>query len=235
LLVVIAFGQKIAPQVVNHPRLGSVNLHASLLPKYRGAAPINWAIIKGEPVSGTSVIRLAQKMDAGAILGQHQVEIGSLETAGQLHDRLAASGAELLTNVVKKLEEGTIKEREQDEKLATAAPKLNRDASQIEWDQFGQDIARKIRGMYPWPGCRVRVLRGEKEMDRMTLVTAAGKWQEQSDLGQTCVIQDDLTIAAIAGSSVVILEVQPEGKKPMTLAAYRNGHLWEPGMRVESL
>jgi methionyl-tRNA formyltransferase len=235
LLVVIAFGQKIAPQVVNHPRLGSVNLHASLLPKYRGAAPINWAIIKGEPVSGTSVIRLAQKMDAGAILGQHQVEIGSLETAGQLHDRLAASGAELLTNVVKKLEEGTIKEREQDEKLATAAPKLNRDASQIEWDQFGQDIARKIRGMYPWPGCRVRVLRGEKEMDRMTLVTAAGKWQEQSDLGQTGVIQDDLTIAAIAGSSVVILEVQPEGKKPMTLAAYRNGHLWEPGMRIESL
>src|SRR3954464_3059999 len=115
LLVVIAFGQKIAPQVVNHARLGSVNLHASLLPKYRGAAPINWAIINGERLTGASVIRLAQKMDAGAILGQQHLPIGRLETAGSYHDRLAEAGAKLLVRVVKELEEGTAVEREQDE------------------------------------------------------------------------------------------------------------------------
>src|SRR4051812_2578891 len=115
LLVVIAFGQKIAPHVVNHARLGSVNLHASLLPKYRGAAPINWAIINGEQVSGASVIRLAQKMDAGAVLGQQHLPIGRLETAGSYHDRLAEAGAKLLVRVVKELEEGTAVEREQDE------------------------------------------------------------------------------------------------------------------------
>src|SRR5215208_5322797 len=93
LLVVIAFGQKIAPHVVNHARLGSMNLHASLLPRYRGAAPINWSIVNGERVTGNSIIRLAQKMDAGAILGQSEVQIGELETAGELHDRLAVDGA----------------------------------------------------------------------------------------------------------------------------------------------
>src|SRR5438477_7849073 len=134
LLVVIAFGQKIAPQVVNHARLGSVNLHASLLPKYRGAAPINWAIICGEKRTGNSVIRLAQKMDAGAILGQSEVEIGELETAGELHDQLAPDGAELLVKVVGELERGMVGEREQDEKLATHAPKLNREAAKVDWD-----------------------------------------------------------------------------------------------------
>src|SRR3954469_19542920 len=93
LMGVIAFGQKIADSVVHHPRLGSVNLHASVLPKYRGAAPINWAIINGETAAGNSVIRLAQRMDAGAVLAQSHVPIGELETAGELHDRLAADGA----------------------------------------------------------------------------------------------------------------------------------------------
>src|SRR4051812_30281307 len=93
LMVVIAFGQKIAPQVVDHARLGSINLHASLLPKHRGAAPINWAIISGDTVTGNSVIRLAQKMDAGAILGQSEVEIGELETAGGAEDRRGGGGA----------------------------------------------------------------------------------------------------------------------------------------------
>ena len=92
LMIVIAFGQKIAPEMVNQPRLGSVNLHASLLPKFRGAAPINWAILNGEAVTGNSVIRLAEKMDAGAILAQSRISIGEIETAGELHDRLAIDG-----------------------------------------------------------------------------------------------------------------------------------------------
>jgi len=223
--------------------LGSVNLHASLLPKYRGAAPINWAIINGEQVSGASVIRLAQKMDAGAILGQQHLPIGRLETAGSYHDRLAESGAKLLLRVVKELEEVTALEREQDESQATAAPKLKRDDARIDWYNPGLEIANRIRGLSPWPGCRIRVLREDREFDRLTLVSAATVNQtppvqpfvEKIKTGQQFgVIQEDLTIGA-GDAHVEIIKVQPEGKKPMTLAAYRNGHPWEPGMRVESL
>jgi methionyl-tRNA formyltransferase len=224
LLVVIAFGQKIAPEVVNHARLGSVNLHASLLPKYRGAAPINWAIICGEERTGNSVIRLAQRMDGGAVLGQSEVSIGELETAGELHDRLAVDGAELLVRVVGELERGKAIERAQDEKLATPAPKLNREAARIDWKANAREIVRKIRGMYPWPGCRVRA---GKEF---TLVRA----RASDAAGEAGVIGTDGLVGAGNGS-VEIVEVQPEGKRPMSLVAYRNGHPWEPGMRVESL
>jgi len=224
LLVVIAFGQKVAPHIVNHARFRSVNLHASLLPKYRGAAPINWAIIRGERRTGNSVIRLAQKMDAGAILGQSEVEIGELETAGELHDRLGVDGAVLLVKVVGALERGIAVEREQDETMATQAPKLNREAARIDWNESGEVIASKIRGMYPWPGCRVKV---GKEL---TLVRARASDRE----GEAGVIGADGLVGA-GRESVEIVEVQPEGKRAMSLAAYRNGHPWEPGMRVESL
>src|SRR4051812_30100083 len=114
VMVVIAFGQKLADQVVNHPRLGSVNLHASRLPKYRGAAPINAAILAGETVAGNSIIRLAQKMDAGAVLAQSSIPIGELETAGELHDRLAQDGAPLMLSVLQSLTNGSAIETPQD-------------------------------------------------------------------------------------------------------------------------
>jgi methionyl-tRNA formyltransferase len=230
LLVVIAFGQKIAPQVVNHPRLGSVNLHASLLPKYRGAAPINWAIINGERRTGNSVIRLAQKMDAGAILGQSEVEIGEVETAGELHDRLAGDGADLLVRVVKELEDGKAVERAQDDGLATLAPKMKKEDARVRWEWRANDITRRIMGMYPWPGCRARLIRNGEEVGRVTLVRARAR----DGGGGDGVILEDGSVGAGVGS-VEIVEVQPEGKKAMSLAAYRNGHLWDPGMRVESL
>jgi len=215
---------------VNHARLGSVNLHASLLPKYRGAAPINWAIICGERNTGNSVIRLAQKMDAGAILGQSEVNIAELETAGELHDRLAVDGATLLVRVVGELESGVAIERQQDEKLATVAAKMKKEDARIRWEWEAQEIARRIMGMYPWPGCRGRLIRNGQEVGRVTFVRA----KAHEVRGGDGIILQDGSIGAGVGS-VQILEVQPEGKKPMTLAAYRNGHPWEPGMRVESL
>lgn len=230
LLVVIAFGQKIAPAVVNHGRLGSMNLHASLLPKYRGAAPINWAIACGERTTGNSVIRLAQKMDAGAILGQSEVEIRELETAGELHDRLAEDGAKLLVKVVGELERGVAVERPQDDRLATLAPKLKKEDARIRWEDDSKAVARKIHAMYPWPGCRARLIRNGEEAVRVTFVRA----RPLETSGRDGVISEDGSVGAGMGS-IEIVEVQPEGKKPMTLAAYRNGHPWESGMRVESL
>jgi methionyl-tRNA formyltransferase len=232
LLVVIAFGQKIPPHIVSAPRLGAVNLHASLLPKYRGAAPINWAILKGDSVTGNSVIRLAQKMDAGAILGQSSVKIGELETAGELHDRLAADGAELTLRVIEQLQAGVAQETVQDETAATSAPKLNRESGRLDFSRPAVQLARRIRGLYPWPGCRVRVIDAQgKECGRVTLARAraAGGGGAPGD------ILPSGLVGAGDATNLEIVELQPEGGRAMSLQAYRNGHAWEPGMRLESI
>jgi methionyl-tRNA formyltransferase len=227
LMIVIAFGQKIAPATVEHPRLGSVNLHASILPKYRGAAPINWAILRGEIVTGNSVIRLAERMDAGAVLAQTSLPIGEIETAGELHDRLSLDGAPLVLKVADELSRGVAKETAQDETNATQAPKLSREASKIDWKRPVQEIANQIRGMYPWPGCRVRLINlSGKESARVTLVRA----RPITANGEPGQIGDDGNVG-----SLEIVELQPEGKRPMPLASFRNGHRWEAGMRLESI
>jgi methionyl-tRNA formyltransferase len=231
LMIVIAFGQKIAPHIVNHPRLGSINLHASLLPKYRGAAPINWAIIQGEEVTGNSVIRLASRMDAGAILMQSRLEIGELATAGELHDRLSADGAHLIPRLIEALARGDAIEREQDESQATIAPKLSRQQSKLDFAGSAIELSRQIRGMYPWPGCRVRICDDSKrELDRVLLVRARALNAAGTEPGR---IDARRHIACGAGA-LEIIELQPEGKRPMPLSAYRNGHAWEPGLNVES-
>jgi methionyl-tRNA formyltransferase len=234
LLVVIAFGQKIAPHVVDHARLGSINLHASRLPRFRGAAPVNWAIIRGETRTGNSVIRLAQRMDAGGILAQSELQIGELETAGELHDRLAEDGANLVPRVAQSLLDGTAREAPQDDSQATLAPKLTREQSRIDWTRPASDIANQIRGMYPWPGCRVRLIDPSgSEVARATLIRARALEPSQAaPPGQV------ITAGALAASgdrAVEIVEIQPEGQRPMSLDAYRNGHRWEAGMRLESI
>jgi methionyl-tRNA formyltransferase len=230
LMIVIAFGQKISESVAHHARLGSVNLHASRLPKYRGAAPINWAIINGETETGNSIIRLAQRMDAGAVLGMSRLEIGELETAGELHERLAVDGAALMLGVVDELSRGVAVETAQDELQATKAAKLSREAAMIDWSMPADAIARRIRGMYPWPGCRVALMDGNKQSDRVTLMRA----RANSGDGVPAQILADGTIGCGQGA-VEVVEIVPEGKRAMTLDAYRNGHKWEAGMRVQSL
>jgi methionyl-tRNA formyltransferase len=260
LMVVIAFGQKIAPHVVDHPRLSSVNLHASILPKLRGAAPINWAILRGDTHAGNSIIRLAQKMDAGPVLAQSSFKIGHLETAGELHDRLAEDGGPLMLRVIEQLATGKARETPQDESQATVAPKLTRDHTKLDFARHAHDLGLQIRGLYPWPGCRVRLIdRDGKERDRLTLVRAqalpahpdhpgdpdaafaasldAGDAQLESFkkcTGLFGIVMGGLTIAT-GDAALELVEVQPEGKRPMPLSAYRNGHPFEAGMRLESL
>jgi methionyl-tRNA formyltransferase len=236
LMVVIAFGQKISPAAAAHGRLGSVNLHASRLPKYRGAAPINWAILSGESVTGNSIIRLATRMDAGAVLGQSSVEIGPVETAGELHDRLALDGAELMLRVVGDLEAGCAVETPQDESLATQAPKLTRKLAQIDWNFNAQQISTKIRGMFPWPGCRAALTDAAgTEIARLTLVRARAAEGEGPRWEAGEVMTDGLVCAAGGAEAVELLEIQPAGKRPMSLADYRRGHGWMAGMRLRSL
>ena len=231
VMVVIAFGQKIAPHVVDHPRLGSVNLHASILPKYRGAAPINWAIIRGETVTGNSVIRLAEKMDAGAVLGTSSLQIGETETAGELHDRLAQDGAPLVLRVLEQMATGTAVETPQDEAQATLAPKLSRESAKLDFTKPAMEIANQIRGMYPWPACRVRLLdAGGTEVAKLTLVWCLAMPGDVR--GEPGAIWSNGGIV-VGDGLLAVGELQPEGKRPMSLAAFRNGHRWEAGMRLE--
>jgi methionyl-tRNA formyltransferase len=233
LMVVIAFGQKIGPAAVIHPRLGSVNLHSSRLPRYRGAAPINWAILDGDSITGNSIIRLAEKMDAGAILAQSVVEIGESETAGDLHDRLSADGAPLMLELIRQLNGGTAIEVPQNHASATIAPKLSRQSAIIDWKKPARAIVRQINGLSPWPGCRVRLTDGATEAAKLTLVRAGPSVVEASRAAGT--IQPDGNIACGEQTCLAVLEVQPEGKRPMKLADFRNGKPWKAGMLVESI
>jgi methionyl-tRNA formyltransferase len=234
VLVVIAFGQKIAPRVVEHARLGGVNLHASLLPKYRGAAPINWAIIRGETVTGNSVIRLAQRMDAGAVLGQSELRIGEAETAGELHDRLSQDGAPLMLRVIEQLADGSAIEQVQDEARATIAPKLSRDASKLDFTRPARELSNQIRGLSPWPGCRVRLLAQDgADVARLTLVSCTATPADVSGSSPGTISPGG---GIVAGDGLLnMLLLQPEGTRPMTMKDFRNGHPWTAGMRVASI
>ena len=233
VMVVIAFGQKISPAMVSHPRLGSINLHASRLPRWRGAAPINWAIIAGDRITGNSVIRLAQKMDAGAILAQSQVAISDVETAGELHDRLSLDGVALVLQVLDALEGGSAVERTQDESFATLAPKLSRDEARLDFTRPADEVARRIRGLYPWPGCRVSLRDAEgTEISRLRLVRARPA-SDDSDRWEPGEITA-LGTVHVGSGTVEILECQPDGGRAMPLEDYRRGHRWQPGMRLVS-
>ena len=234
-LVVIAFGQKISPAVTAHPRYGAVNLHASLLPAYRGAAPIHAALVNGETAVGNSVIRLADKMDAGAILGQSELAVNPAETTGELHDRLAADGPELVLKVLQDLAAGTAVEREQAHEQATLAKKLTREDAAIDFAQAATAVAAQVNGLSPWPGVQVRVLDADgNEADRLMLLRgrpAAG--DAAADSGTPGTVDADGLIATGDGR-LELLDVKPQGKRAMTLREYRNGKRWEPGLRLVS-
>jgi methionyl-tRNA formyltransferase len=234
LMVVIAFGQKIAPPIVDHPRLGSINLHASRLPKYRGAAPINWAILKGENITGNSIIRLAQKMDAGAILAQSSVAIGELETAGELHDRLAQDGVHLMLQTIDQLASMSVLEMQQDDSQATLAPKLTRESARLDFSRPAIELARQIRGLYPWPGCRVKLCDVEgTNLSQMRLVRARPiadndlRWHPGEITSQGLIQTGD--------GMLELLECQPDGGKPMPIDAYKRGHRWQAGLRLHPI
>ena len=231
VMVVIAFGQKVADSIIHHPRRGSINLHASLLPKYRGAAPINWAIIHGEPTAGNSIIRLAQKMDAGAVLGQSELPIGETETAGELHDRLAEDGVRLVLKVLDELVNGTATETPQDPANVTVAPKLSRAAAKLDFTQTAIDVARRIRGLHPWPGCRVKMCDAAGgELAKFRLVrarpgpTEGDRWEPGEIMG------DGMVQTGVGG--LEIIDLQPDGRNVMSLQDYRRGHRWPPGARL---
>jgi len=228
LIVVIAFGQKIGNDLINLPPKGAVNVHASLLPKYRGAAPINWAIINGETETGISIIKLVEKMDAGQILAQSKTDINPNETAGQLHDRLAQMAAPLLLKTIEQIDDGTAVYTEQDHSGATLAPKLRKSDGYIDFAEPAYVLDRKIRGLLPWPGASANYL--SKKTGKSTRVTiAATEVVETSNPAALSVGMLDENLNIICGvDALKIIKIKPAGSPLMDFKDFVNGRQTQP-------
>lgn len=206
-MVVIAFGQKLSESVIGDRF--SINLHASLLPRWRGASPINAAILNGDAESGVSVISLAKEMDAGRIFSQQEIKIASNETAGELHDRLSLLGAELVPASLAGDRSSII----QDEEFVTYARKISRSDAVLDLQMDAEAVARTIRGYSPWPGCHLKI--GTIDCKLLNAVATEGS----GEIGE---ILEDGSIAVGEGS-VAIAKLQPAGGKPMSWKDFCNG------------
>ncbi len=228
LLLVIAFGQKIGNEVIDlHPK-GAINVHGSLLPKYRGAAPINWAVINNEEVSGITIITLAERMDAGEILGQAQVALTEDDTAETLGDTLADLAPPLLIETISQIASGTAVYTAQDESLATLAPKLKKQDGFIDWSRSAESICHRIRGLLPWPGAHADFVKAGT--GKCSSVTIAGAKvitcpdKREGDLG---LLDENLDVICGAGR-LRILKLKPAGKGLMDFRDFVNGRAVKP-------
>ncbi len=229
LIVVIAFGRKIGNQLINLPPKGAINVHASLLPKYRGAAPINWAIINAEDETGITIITLAEKMDAGPICAQEKTGILTDETAGRLHDRLASMAAPLLLKTIKQIADGTATYTEQDHSKATLAPKLKKSDGFLDFNDPAGCLRRKILGFWPWPGASAVYL-SKKTAKSQRVVIAMAQVVEHSnpDNLPAGVLDENLNI--ICGEDALkITKIKPAGGSIMGFDDFVNGRATQPG------
>lgn len=229
LIVVIAFGQKIGNELINLPPKGAINVHASLLPKYRGAAPINWVIIKGETKTGISIITLAEKMDAGQILAQSQTDIEPNETAGQLHDRLAQIAASLLLSTIGQIANNTVTYTEQDHSKTTLAPKLKKSDGYIDFNEPAQSLERKIRGFWPWPGASATYLSKKTNKSIRVNIAMAEAVEASNPTGLSVgTLAEDLNV--ICGADALkITKIKPAGSPLMDFKDFVNGRQTLPG------
>jgi methionyl-tRNA formyltransferase len=232
VLVVVAFGQKLGPELVKLPARGAINVHGSLLPKYRGAAPINWAILRGETRTGISIITLAEKIDAGDILAQSPTEIGPLETAGELHDRLARLAAPLLLDTLDKIEAGTAAYIRQDPAEVTFAPKLHKSDGLLDFTEPAESLARKIRGFWPWPGASAGFVSRQTQKTTRVVIALAEVVSETGP-SQLAPGTFDEGLNVICGQDrLKITKLKPAGSGLMAFKAFVNGWHVRPGDRL---
>jgi len=229
LIVVAAFGQKIGGDVVNLPPKGTINVHGSLLPKYRGAAPINWAIINGETETGISIITVVDKMDAGDVLGMAATKIESDETAGRLHDKLAKLAAPLLMETIDKIADGTATYTKQDHSKATLAPKLKKSDGFLDFDEPADVIQRKIRGLWPWPGASaIYVSKKTSKSTRIAIAQAQIAETKNPDQLRPGTFDKDLNVIC-GGNTLKIVKIKPDGSALMDFKDFVNGRHTQPG------
>lgn len=229
-LLVIDFGQMIGDEVCNLSEHGAVNLHGSLLPELRGAAPVNWAILRGHEQTGVTTFRIVKRMDAGAMFVKRSTAIDKNETALELRHRLADLGAEAVAETLALFVSGRQSGQEQDDSLATKAPRLKKADGRIDWSADAEAIRRLVHGTWPWPGGHADFVaesgkRQTVELGRVAALPAGGG-------GSPGLIGDDLTVACGTGR-IAIVQIKPAGGRLMPWQDFVNGHRVRPGCRFE--
>jgi methionyl-tRNA formyltransferase len=217
--VVVAYGRILPPEFLSAPRHGCINVHFSLLPKLRGAAPVNWAIVSGEKETGVTTMRIVEELDAGPILLQRSTEIAEQETAPEVMKRLADIGAEVLSETISRLK--SIEEKPQRDEDATFAPMLKRADGLIDWSMDAYAIERRVRGFQPWPNASTSF-----KSQRLIIWKATPEWIEQLLFMPGQIIEargDRLIIACGAATALRVSELQPEGARRMSARDFLNG------------
>jgi methionyl-tRNA formyltransferase len=227
LMVVVGYGQIIPQSIIDIPRFGILNVHASLLPKYRGAAPIQWAIANGEKTTGVTTMQIDAGLDTGDMLLKTGVDIRPDETAPELSARLAPIGANLLTETIAQIEAGSLDPKQQDNAEATFAPILKKEDGQIEWSRTAREVFNRLRGFHPWPGA-FTTFRGQP------LTVSWAKPIEHGSLSVGLLDTEKRRVFVGCGEGTVLelLEIQPAGKKKMSAEAFLNGYKLLKGERL---
>jgi len=236
-LLVMAYGRKLGRRLLALPRHGCLNVHLSLLPRYRGAAPAAWAIKNGETETGVSVFRMVAAMDAGDIAIQEHAAILPDETTGELNSRLAAIGAGLAVRVLDEIETGTAEFRPQDESMVTFAPSLRKSDGEVNWEQDAAHIHDHVRAMTPWPAAR-SVLHGRQTKKPVPVVflrtrVCAGPRAADTEAGTVVRADKDRLVVAAGSGCLEIVELKPAGKRAMSGADFVRGRRVMPGDRFE--
>lgn len=222
LIVVAAYGRILPDVILSLPPKGCINVHSSLLPKYRGAAPINWAVVNGDSETGVTIMHMATELDAGDIIDQASTPIGPEENVEAVHDRLAELGGELLVKVVAALEAGAAKRVPQDPAQVTYAPMLSRALSPIDWSRSAREIHDQVRGLTPWPATSTDIF--SNEPIKVYSVTETGAATDKDPGAVLYAGKEGIDVACGNGTVLRILELQAPGSRRMSAADYLRGH-----------
>lgn len=234
LFVVAAYGQILSRTILDMPRLGTINVHASLLPRHRGATPIHAAILQGDAESGITIIRLVPELDAGPMLGTVETVIGPRETTGQLEERLADLAPELTLRVIGEIEAGTNVAVEQDPALVTHVGKLEKADGRIPWGRSAVEVERHVRGMQPWPGPFTQLVQESRPPLRLQILEVDPEFDDRpTQPGDVIAVSPDALTIRCGQGAVRVLKVHPEGKRPMAIGEFLRGRKVQVGDRCE--
>ena len=223
VIVVVAYGQILPREILDYPKHGCINVHASLLPKYRGAAPIQWAILDGEKVTGVTIMRMEDGIDTGPMILQREYQISEQETGGSLFDQLMTLGAQACVSVIEMMEEGPITYTEQDHEQATHTSMIHKKMGELCWDKEAVELERMIRGLNPWPSAFTYWSQKTVKIWSAVVSPDRDEWKEFVP-GTVCEVQKDGFFIKTGNGSLFIRELQLEGKKRMFAEEFLRGY-----------
>lgn len=226
VIVVAAYGQILPKSILDIPAHGCINVHASILPKYRGAAPVNWAVVRGETVTGVTIMKMDVGMDTGPILLTRELPIGDEDTAQTIYDKLSLLGAQTLSDALSKLHEGTLPEMPQDDALATYAPMLKKEHGRIDWTKPAAEVRNLVRGMIPWPSAYTT--HAGKVLKIFSATVRGGRGEP----GEILAVGGDGIVVACGDEAIALGTVQPEGGRQMSSGDYARGRRVAKGERL---